>query len=68
MKRNLSGIFFRSGSDNIVFEELSTKEKKIILSNKSREWIEDLAIQLSNTISRIGDELDVVVGDDYESM
>ena len=68
MKRNLSGIFFRSGSDNIVFEELSNKEKKIILSNKSREWIEDLAIQLSNTISRLGDELDVVVGDYYESM
>ena len=68
MKRNLSGIFFRSGSDNIVFEELSNKEKKIILSNKSREWIEDLAIQLSNIISRLGDELDVVVGDYYESM
>lgn len=63
MKRNLSGIFFRSGSDNIVFEELSTEEKIKIMNSKSELWVQDLCIQLSNIITRLGEEIDIVVNE-----
>lgn len=65
-KRNLSGIYFRHQEEdgawgNRVFEDLSFEEQTKLLNDKSKEQVKSLAIQLANTINRLGNEFDIVM-------
>ena len=61
VKRNLSGIYFRSLNEEtgkweaIVFEDLSEEEQDRYMEGRSEEWIKNLAKQLANTINEIGE-------------
>lgn len=66
MKRNLSGIYFRSKNEqtgvveNVCFEDLPDNEKDLVLTNFSHDQLRSLVKMLSRTIREIGDELDIV--------
>ena len=67
VKRELSGIYFRSKNeetgkwDNICFEDMSIEEQDKQMKEKDEEWLRSLAKQLSNTLNHIGDKFDIVV-------
>ena len=60
MNRNLDGVFFRIGKENICFSDLTDEQKTNVMKNKDTEWLKSLCIILGNTIKEIGDELDIV--------
>jgi len=66
IKRNLSGIYFRSkdaetGWDcNVVFEDLAEEEQDKAMTGKSEEWLKSLAKKLAGTINTIGEEFDIM--------
>jgi len=67
-KRNLSGIYFRQQNketgkwENVCFEDCEEEKQLEILSKNENGFVERLAILLANTISRIGEELDIMSG------
>jgi hypothetical protein len=61
MKRNLSGIYFRHGKENICFEELPIEKQDEILSKENDKWKNSLILMLSETINRIGNDLDLQI-------
>lgn len=60
MKRNLDGVYFRIGTDNICFSDLSKEQMEEVLENRSEDWLKSMCIILGQTIREIGDELDLV--------
>lgn len=68
IKRNLSGIYFRAENpdtgkmDNVVFEDLPVDHQRRVMEDRDPEWIMSLAIQLGDTIRALGDQFDIVVG------
>ena len=60
MTRNLDGVYFRIGKENICFSDLTDEQKTNVMKNKDTEWLKSLCIILGNTIKEIGDELDIV--------
>lgn len=66
VRRNLSGIYFRSQNketgkwENICFEELSEEEQNKQMENRGEIWIKNLAKQLANTLNEIGDKFDII--------
>lgn len=69
-RRNLSGIFFREKNhktgkwENVCFEDLPEDRQKEIVAKNGKEWVGNLAIILSNTLNEIGDQLDLMRGDE----
>ena len=60
MNRNLDGVFFRIGKENICFSDLTDEQKTNVMKNKDTEWLKSLCIILGNTIKKIGDQLNIV--------
>ncbi len=66
MNRQLSGIFFRQKNnetgkfENVCFEDLRPEERDRVMKDRDAEWLKSLAIQLADTLQRIGDQLDIV--------
>lgn len=60
MNRNLDGVYFRIGKENICFSDLTDEQKTNVIKNKDTEWLKSLCIILGNTIKEIGDQLDIV--------
>lgn len=60
MNRNLDGVYFRIGKENICFSDLTDEQKTNVMKNKDTEWLKSLCIILGNTIKEIGDQLDIV--------
>lgn len=68
-KRNLSGIYFREKNDdghydNIVFEDLSEQQQNEKMKDKSEEWLKSLAKYLANTLNKIGEQFDIMSGNE----
>lgn len=66
MKRNLDGVYFRIGKENICFSDLTEEQMNEVLEGRNEEWLKSLCVILGKVIRRIGDELDIemVIGDD----
>lgn len=60
MNRNLDGVYFRIGKENICFSDLTDEQKTNVMKNKDTEWLKSLCIILGNTIKEIGDQFDIV--------
>ena len=66
VKRNLSGIYFRSKNndtrkfDNVVFEDLTEDEQDSVMNNRDIEWLKSLSKQLANTINNLGNQFDIL--------
>ena len=67
VRRNLSGIYFRSENEetgkveNVVFEDLSTEEQDKQMENRDVEWLKSLAKQLADTLNDIGEHFDIIM-------
>lgn len=62
MKRNLDGIYFRIGTENFCFSDLTEEQQDEILKDKDVEWLKRMCKILTYTIKAIGDEFDIVCG------
>lgn len=64
-QRNLSGIYIRFKNpetneyENRCFEDLPHEEQLNLLAGKEQSWVLSLAIQLADTINKIGEELNL---------
>ena len=63
-QRNLDGVYFRcqrNGKwDNICFSDLTEEEMEIVMAGRDEKWLKNLCKILGTTISKIGDQLDLV--------
>lgn len=61
VKRNLSGVYFRSKNeetgkfDNVVFEDLSEEAQYEVMKERSVEWLRNMIKILADTINEIGE-------------
>ena len=65
--RGLSGIYFRYQNPetekwgNRVFEDLPEEEQDRILDGRDKDYLKRLCKLLANTITRLGDDLDITL-------
>lgn len=60
MKRNLDGIFFRIGTENICFSDLTDEQRIDVMKDRSEEWLKSLCMSLAHTIKEIGEQFNLV--------
>lgn len=60
MRRNLDGVYFRIGTENICFSDLTEEQQDEVMKDRDAEWLRSLCKILAKTIKDIGDELDMV--------
>lgn len=60
MKRNLDGVYFRIGTENICFSDLTEEQQDEVMKDRDTEWLKSLCKILAKTLKDIGDELDMV--------
>lgn len=60
MKRNLDGVYFRIGSENICFSDLTKEQMYEIMDGRSEEWLKSLCVHLGEIIKEIGDQFDIM--------
>ena len=60
MRRNLDGMFFRMGTENICFSDLTDDQMYEVLKDRSEDWLKNLAVNLAHCIKDIGDEFDII--------
>ena len=68
MRRNLDGVYFRIGTENICFSDLTEDQMEDVMENRSVEWLKSMCVILGKTIREMGDEFDIKAGygDDYD--
>lgn len=60
IKRNLDGVYFRIGTENICFSDLTEDQQDNVMENRSEEWLKSMCKHLANTIREIGDQFDLI--------
>ena len=60
MNRNLDGVYFRIGTENICFSDLTDEQKEQVMQGRSEEWLRSLCVILGNCLKEIGDQFDIV--------
>ena len=70
MNRNLDGIYFRINRDgrwqNICYSDLTKEEQDKVCEGRGREWLRSVADILADRLKEIGDQFDIVAGDEDE--
>lgn len=70
MNRNLDGTYFRvvrAGKwSNVCFSDLTERERTKILEGRSEEWLKSLCCHLADVIKDIGEQFDIIGGEDDE--
>ena len=59
MRRNLDGVYFRFGCENICFSDLSEEQQEEVMNNRSEEWLKSLCKRLAEVIKEMGDQFDI---------
>ena len=66
--RELDGVYFRIQRNdkwlNICFSDLTEEEMKKVLSGRKQQCLEELCVILGKTIRKIGDDFDILTGDE----
>lgn len=62
MKRNLDGVYFRLGKENICFSDLTSEQQDQVMENRSEDWLKSLCKILASKIKEIGDQFDIMCG------
>ena len=62
MRRNLDGVYFRIGTENICFSDLTEEQQDEVMKDRDKEWLKSICKILAKTIKDIGDELDIMCG------
>ena len=72
MKKNrkLDGVYFRVERDgkwqNICFTDLTEEEIETVVGERSTEWWKSLALILKGVINDIGEQFDIVGGEEND--
>ena len=72
MKKNreLDGVYFRVERDgkwqNICFTDLTEEEIGTVVGERPKEWWKSLALILKGVINDIGEQFDIVGGEENE--
>ena len=66
--RNLDGFYFRIGTENICWSDLTEEQMNEMLEGRSEVWLRNLCIRLGQTIREIGDQFDIVARMDEENI
>ena len=61
-RRNLSGIYFRVGGENVCFEDLSKEEQENQMKDMSIPFLKGLVKCLAESLHDLGDKFNI-----YES-
>ena len=63
-KRGLDGVFFRVERDgkwdSICFTDLTEEEQRKQMENRSKDWLEELAVILAQAVRDMGDAFNIV--------
>lgn len=60
MRRNLDGVYFRIGTENICFSDLTEEQQDEVMKGRNEEWLKSMCKILANTIKDIGDTFDLM--------
>jgi len=60
IKRQLDGVYFRIGKENICFSDLTEEQQDNIMKNRSEEWLKSMCKHLAKTIRELGDQFDII--------
>ena len=60
MNRNLDGIYFRIGTENICFSDLTEEQQDEVMSGRDPEWLKSLCKILASALKNVGDDFDIV--------
>jgi len=55
MRRNLDGVYFRIGTENICFSDLTEEQQDEIMKDRNEEWLKSMCKILAKTLKDIGD-------------
>ena len=58
-KHNLDGVYFRIGSENICFSDLTEEQMYEVMKNRGEEWLKSLCVHLGKTIRELGEQFDI---------
>lgn len=68
MNRELDGIYFRVQRDGkwqpICFSDLTDEERDKVCEGRSAEWFKQVAYILADTLKEIGEQFDIVRGEE----
>ena len=68
MNRDLDGCYFRVKRDdkwqNVCFSDLTQDEREAVCKNRSAEWLESLAFHLADQLKLIGDQFNIICGEE----
>ena len=60
IKRNLDGMYFRIGTDNICFSDMTEEQQDEVMDRKSEEWLKSVCKILAKCIREIGDQFSLI--------
>ena len=67
MNRGLDGVYFRVQRNgkwqSICFSDLTESEREKVCEGRSAEWLKSLAYHLADCIKEIGEQFDIVRGE-----
>lgn len=68
--RNLDGVYFRMTRNgkhqNICFSDMTEEEMDSILNKQDAPWLRQMCKLLGKTLRDIGDQLNIISGDEEE--
>ena len=69
MRRELDGVYFRIGKENVCFSDLNEQQQDEVMNGRSELWLKSLCKILAKKLREIGDQFDIVarMGNDGEN-
>lgn len=61
-RRNLDGCYFRFGTENICFSDMTYEQRDEVTKDWSAQWWRTLANHLADCLREVGDEFDIERG------
>ena len=68
IRKHLDGFYFRIGTENICWSDLTEEQMNEMLEGRSEVWLKNLCIRLGQTIREIGEQFDIVARMDGENV
>ena len=59
MRRDLDGVYFRIGKENICFSDLTEEQQEEVMKDRDIEWLKTLCKILAKRLKDIGDYFDI---------
>lgn len=60
IRRNLDGGYFRIGTENICFSDLTEEQQDEVMNGRSEEWLKSLCKVLAKRLREVGDIFDII--------